>query len=245
MARTIDQILAEVNASTDPQRKTILSQIASVPQQMEAEEAGLEAKKTKAFDDILAGARRRGMGFSGIPLGEQADYTATEFLPAVARVKQSGQDRVKSLESALNDIGSRNWLTANDIFNNERNFEEDRRRYNENMAFEREKWAQQLAESQRASRASSASSGAFNYGGGGSTSNNQPMSPQDQAYTSVQSFLSRSDREIISDYNATAESARRGNAMDKLKIELYKKNRPDLFSYTKQSGGWSSGIPSF
>lgn len=37
------------------------------------------------------------------------------------------------------------------------------------------------------------------------------------------------DRSLISDYQATLKSAQYGNARDKQKIELYHRNRPDLF----------------
>ncbi|MEO5499467.1 MAG: hypothetical protein ABIR46_03135 [Candidatus Saccharimonadales bacterium] len=53
---------------------------------------------------------------------------------------------------------------------------------------------------------------------------------QDQAYTSVQRFLQGNDAQIRSDYAATLKSAQKGNALDKLKVQLYQQQRPDLFS---------------
>jgi hypothetical protein len=81
MARTFDQVLAEVTAKSDPQRQLVLGQIADLPTQQIAEESSLAAKKDLAYDDILSGARRRGLGFAGIPLGEQAKYNATAYGP--------------------------------------------------------------------------------------------------------------------------------------------------------------------
>ncbi len=127
--RSFDQVLAEVNKQSDPQRQTVLKQVADLPRQYKAEEAGLKATQSQAFDEILGGARRRGLGFSGIPIGEQAKYTATEFLPAVARLKTSVNDRKTSLESILNDIGRQNYSTAYDIYNTDRSFDENRRRW--------------------------------------------------------------------------------------------------------------------
>lgn len=143
MARSFEQVLHEVNKTSDPQKNTVLKQIADLPRQMKAEEAGLKATQNQAFDEILAGSRRRGLGFSGIPLGEQAQYTATQFLPAVARLRTSVNDRRTSLEGVLNDIGRQNYLTAQDIFARDRAFEEDRRRFE-----------LQQAEARRASAAS-------------------------------------------------------------------------------------------
>lgn len=49
-------------------------------------------------------------------------------------------------------------------------------------------------------------------------------SVQDQAYTSVQKFINMSPAAALSDYNATLKSANNGNALDKLKVQLYNQN---------------------
>lgn len=110
--RSLDQILSELNTVYDPQVNLLRQQQSSIPDQIASEEKGLQAKQTQAFDDILGGARRRGLGFAGIPLGEQAKYTATEFLPAVARLKQSGREQATSLEQAILGINERRQNAA-------------------------------------------------------------------------------------------------------------------------------------
>jgi len=129
MARTIDAIIKEVSSRSDPQRQTIMNQVADIPRQIQAETAGLQAKRLQANDDILGAARDRGVGFGGIPIGEQAQYAATEFAPALARLQTAGVDRRTSLESALSDIGSRDFASAQDIFRDERDFAENARRF--------------------------------------------------------------------------------------------------------------------
>ena len=129
MARTIDAIIKEVSSRSDPQRQTIMKQVADIPRQIQAETAGLQAKRLQANDDILGAARDRGVGFGGIPIGEQAQYAATEFAPALARLQTAGVDRRTSLESALSDIGSRDFANAQDIFRDERDFAENARRF--------------------------------------------------------------------------------------------------------------------
>lgn len=47
---------------------------------------------------------------------------------------------------------------------------------------------------------------------------------QDQAYQSVQKFLSQGKTAANSDFAATLKSANNGNALDKLKIQLYNQN---------------------
>ena len=129
MSRTIDAIIKEVSSRSDPQRQTIMKQVADIPRQIQAETAGLQAKRLQANDDILGAARDRGVGFGGIPIGEQAQYAATEFAPALARLKTAGVDRRTSLESALSDIGRNDFANAQDIFRDERDFAENARRF--------------------------------------------------------------------------------------------------------------------
>lgn len=145
MARSFNDILAEVKAKSDPQRKIVLNQISSLPSQQKTEETSLAAKKDKAFDDIIGGARQRGLGFSGIPLGEQAEYAATEYAPAVANLKTSFGERRSTLESALADIGSQNYATAQDIFDRDRTFAESQRQFNENLRLQQQQARQAAA----------------------------------------------------------------------------------------------------
>lgn len=162
MARSLDAILSELNARSDPQRQTILNQISAIPQAQQAEEAGLQAKLSGAFDDILSGARQRGLGFSGIPLAEQSKYAATDYAPAVARVRQSFGDRKASLEDSLNSLGSQNYQNAYGIYNSELDNEyrnaqlaEQRRQFDLGYALDQRKLAQ------------SGGSGGFSLSGGG------------------------------------------------------------------------------
>lgn len=238
MARTFSQILKEVSAKSDPQRKIVLGQISSLPQQQQAEESSLEAKKTQAFDEILGGARRRGLGFSGIPLGEQAEYSATEYAPAVARLKTGFNERRGTLESALADIGRGDYMSAQDIYDRYRQRQieqqqlaEQQRQFNLNY-----KLSQQAA----ADASRSASGGGFSptlgatTGGGGKKAPSGAKVPAGMQALYNQVFVNPKggawdDRSLVSDYNATYKSAGYGNARDKQKLQLYHLIRPDLF----------------
>src|SRR5688500_11877662 len=105
--RTLDQIISEIRGVYDPQVNTLRQKQSSIPDVIRGEETALGAKKDQAFGDIVSGARRRGLGFSGIPLGEQAKYSATEYMPALARLRQSGQDQATSLEEAILGVNER------------------------------------------------------------------------------------------------------------------------------------------
>lgn len=214
MARTFDEVLAEVTAKSDPQRKIVLDQVAALPAQQAADEAALAAKKDQAFDDILAGARRRGLGFSGIPLGEQAKYTATDYAPALANLKSTYTQRRGTLESALADIGRSDYLTAQDIFARDRAFEEDQRRFD---------LQQRAAASQQNSLAN-----LFNQ----SQQAAKPPDPiQQEGFNEALSRINSQSRDdLVSDMISTLKGAYFGIPKDPYKIETYKRYAPELFA---------------
>lgn len=158
MARELSQILSELDASYNPQRQTINDRLSLLPEQADAEIKGLESQKTQAFDDILAGARNRGMGFSGIPLAEEAKYVSSSFLPAVARVKQSQNETKLSLIDALNNINLSQNQYAQSVRQQELDRDEQIRQFNEQLA------------AQKAAAAAAIASPTLGYGGGGSAS---------------------------------------------------------------------------
>lgn len=112
MAQDISSILQELDAGYNPQRQAINDQIAQLQPQADAQVQGLKAQQSNAFNDITNGARDRGMGFSGIPIDEQAKYTAGTFLPAVAQVQQSLNTSKNSLVDALNNVNLDQRKTA-------------------------------------------------------------------------------------------------------------------------------------
>lgn len=159
--RSLQQVLSELDSVYTPQVESIRQRQAAIPGQLQAEEQGLQAKQQTAFGDILNGARRRGTGvaFGGIPLGEQAKYTATEYMPALARLRQSGREQAMSLEDAILGINERKYGQAQNIYSQEQQMAEQRRQFDA-----------QMAESRRQAAASAASSFAPSLGG------NQPQS---------------------------------------------------------------------
>lgn len=145
-ARTLDQIIAELNPTYQPQVQSIQQQMGLIPQQIATQEAALGAKQSQAYENILSGARRRGTGvaFGGIPLGEQAKYSATEYMPALANLRTAGTQQATSLQDALNQIEERKQTLGQNIYQTE-----------QQRAFEAEQAALNR-ESQRQSAATSA-----------------------------------------------------------------------------------------
>ena len=126
-SRTLNQILKELSPTFKPQVESLQQRANLIPGQIKSEEQGLQAKQEQAFGDILGGARRRGLGFSGIPLGEQAKYTSTEFLPALARLRQSGRQEAMSLQDAILGVKERQGTLARDIYQREQDRAEQAR----------------------------------------------------------------------------------------------------------------------
>jgi hypothetical protein len=121
MARTLDQIIAELNPTYQPQIESIQKQQSLIPGQIASQEQALSAQKDKGYADILSGARRRGTGvaFGGIPLAEQAQYNATQYMPALANLRTAGTQQAMSLQDALNQINERKQTTAQSIYQTE------------------------------------------------------------------------------------------------------------------------------
>lgn len=241
MATTLQQIMAELDPYYQGSRGIYKQQLEALPGQGEAEVKGLDAKLAVANDNILEGARSRGLGFSGVPVGEQTKYAATEYAPAVARVKQGQQQQQTSILEALNGLDRDQVGRAQTIFDNA----EQRRIQEAQLAEQR----RQFDEQQRAAAASSGSGGGGGLGagaylgdtgGGGGGSN-----PQEQAaYNSVRAMLdSKNLARIGSELAAIKRSAGFGNTMDKLKLQI-------ISGMQKNSGygdlinrGWSYKAP--
>ena len=113
--RTLDQILTELQPIYQPQIANLEAQRALIPQQTEANIKSAESAQTKAYEDILTGARRRGLGFSGIPLGEQAQYASNVFAPSILSARATGQSQALSLQDAINQIYERQRTQAEGI----------------------------------------------------------------------------------------------------------------------------------
>lgn len=242
--KSLDQVLSELQGTYQPQIDTLRQRQSAIPGQIQTQEQGLQAKQTQAFGDILNGARQRGLGFSGIPLGEQAKYTSTEFLPALARLRQSGQEQATSLEDAINGVLERRNTLAQSLVGQsyqqdlaERQFAEQQRQFNESLAQQRRA---------SAAAASPTLGGSSNGGGQSAPAQTDPLHQLafNDAYTRINS---NTDQELLSDIRATRESAGYGNQKDLAKLEVYYKYRPDLFnnsgslvqrSTQGRGGGW-------
>lgn len=119
MARALAQILKEISASYNPQRDVLNKQIGTLDPQMQAEQTGLESAKRDAFQQITDQSNRRGLLFSGIPISEQAGYTGSSFLPAVANLKAKYAQQRFNLQDALAGLDTSAYKDAYGVYEQE------------------------------------------------------------------------------------------------------------------------------
>lgn len=141
MARAFNDIYAELGSQYDPSAQLIQQQINSMPGQVDAFIKQADAKLGRANEQILEGARSRGMGASGIPMAEQAKYAATEYAPAIANFKSGQEDRRLGLLESLNSMNRERSNRAQSVYDaelarefQEREFQEKIRQFNEQQA---------------------------------------------------------------------------------------------------------------
>ena len=218
--------MSELGSVYDPQRQLVKQQQEAIDPAMQAQEAGLMAAKTDAFQSINEAANRRGMFYSGVPLAEQAKYTGSTFLPAVANLRSKYQQQRFNLQDALNQIQKEQSGQAYGIRQKELDTEEQRRQFDAQLAAQR-------AAAGGGGGGFSPSFGGGIAGGGGGGGIPEGYTPQVQALYDRMFFKQGGgqwgDNELRNDYNATLLSANRGNTNDQMKIQLYHANRPDLF----------------
>lgn len=152
--------MAELDPYYAGSKTAVQTQLDAAPVQQEAELSGLDAKLGQANDNILSAARSRGLGFSGIPVAEQAKYAATDYAPAVANLKGKYVTQKNTLTEALNSLGRDQMTQGQSIFDAEQQRDLAQQQLNE----QKRQFDMQLAESKaQAARAAAASRG----GGGG------------------------------------------------------------------------------
>lgn len=229
--RTLDQVIASLGSIYDPAAQNIQQQRSLIPQQLQTDESALQGQQTQAFDSILQGARRRGTGvaFGGIPLGEQAKYNSTTFMPALANLRGQYATKDLSLQDALLSLNRDRATQAQSTFENERNFYEQQRQFNEQQA---------LAKRQAAAYSPT-------FGGPtkpqADTSAASSITPdQQKVYNDVQGLLSKDPARIQREYEAIRKSAGFGNAYDRTKQALIEQLYPAALKFGKPvtiSGG--------
>lgn len=119
MAQALASILRSLDATYAPEQNVINKQLQASPTIESSAIAGLDAAKRDSFEQIVTGANRRGVAFGGIPLEEQADYLGTNYLPAVANLKNRFQQDRFNLQQTLAQILQKQRQHAESLYNAE------------------------------------------------------------------------------------------------------------------------------
>lgn len=108
--RDLNVLVNELGQSVKGQKALIDADIASNAQAGQAQIEGLQAQQQQAFGQIEQAASDKGMFFSGFSPDQQAQYTSTTYLPALANL----QATIAQTRSAL--MGKKADLDTN-VFN--------------------------------------------------------------------------------------------------------------------------------
>lgn len=182
--KTLDQVMAELGSVYDPLAGQLQTQQAQIGTNEADQEKGLAAKQSQAFDQILGQARQRGLGFSGIPVGEQYKYNATDYMPALANMQTQAKQQQSDLTTAILNLNKDRRTQAQSIYDTgnqqdlaERQYQESVRQFNANQELQRQ---QMEAAQKAASAASSFSPSIGNYmpSTGGTPKPAAPAAPQ-------------------------------------------------------------------
>lgn len=85
--RELQSLIAEQQQAIAPQKALIDQSIEQNAASGAAQEAGLAATQKKAFGNIEQAAQNKGMFFSGFSPDQQAEYTSSTYLPALAQLQ--------------------------------------------------------------------------------------------------------------------------------------------------------------
>lgn len=102
----------QLGAAYDPQIQQLNTQVAQLAPQQASQQASLDQAKVNAFKDITNTANAKGVLFSGVPIDQQATYTGTKYLPAVANLQTSFNNSKNLLQSQINALNSDRVKTA-------------------------------------------------------------------------------------------------------------------------------------
>ena len=110
--RELNSLITTLGKSVQPQKALIDADIAANATAGAAQEAGLQATQQKAFGAIEQGAQNKGMFFSGFSPDQQAEYTASTYLPALAQLQATIAQTRSNLLGKKADLDTDIFKTA-------------------------------------------------------------------------------------------------------------------------------------
>lgn len=119
--------MAELDQFFNPSAVIIKQRQGLIEPQIASATKGLETRKENEFRDITSRANARGVVYSGLPIEEEARYTGEQFLPALASLRQTGQEQNLSLAESLAGLRREQGLLGQQIRQGELDRDEARR----------------------------------------------------------------------------------------------------------------------
>lgn len=104
--RELNSLVSELTKAITPQNQLLDKSIEQNATAGAAQELGLAAKKDNAFGEIVQGAQDKGMMFSGFSPDEQAKYTSSTYLPALAQLQATIAETRSNLLGKKADLGA-------------------------------------------------------------------------------------------------------------------------------------------
>lgn len=110
--RDLQALIAEQSKSIAPQLGLIDESIQANDNSGQAQQQGLQAQQKQSFGDIEQAAQNKGMYFSGFSPDQQAKYTSTTYLPALAQLQAAIASTRNSLLGKKADLNKDVFDTA-------------------------------------------------------------------------------------------------------------------------------------
>lgn len=115
--QSLQDAVAQQTAANQPNLDNLTAQDQNITDSGVASKDALTGEQATQFGNITQSAQGHGVAFSGIPLDEQAKYTANTYLPAVAKLNQAIVDSRTALAgqkaTMLSSINSQGLQTVN------------------------------------------------------------------------------------------------------------------------------------
>lgn len=96
----------------EPQIASLKAQEAGLAPQYQAQKSALEQARINAFRNISNTASARGMAFSGFTPEQEAQYTGTTYMPALANLETQQLKGKQSLIDAINAANAERYTKA-------------------------------------------------------------------------------------------------------------------------------------
>lgn len=117
--RELQSLIAEQQQAIAPQKALIDQSIEQNAASGAAQEAGLAATQKKAFGNIEQAAQNKGMFFSGFSPDQQAEYTSSTYLPALAQLQATIAQTRSNLLGKKADMDTEVFKTATGMREND------------------------------------------------------------------------------------------------------------------------------